>query len=340
MNDKRNRIFAFGAAATLAASAVGPVRADTPPPPVALVIANSNYAAFPKLSTCDLSSNLVAAVLSRAGFKVTRQTNVSNARLGTAIAALGDDAAATPDSRSLIYICSYAVSYSDRLFVLPAEVRLDRDSDVLSQGIVARLLMSSVAGPGSAAGLVLMDVSPPSGKAALDFTSMLRPSDTAHGGLIAASLPTTDAPGPAPLASAISETIGDGKLEVGALLASLAAQSVVRRSLLMSRPPVDPSWLIGAPAIETPPPPVAVAAPPPQAEPAVPAPVVVDTLAEPNAAERRRLQLSLGRLGYYRGRVDGLFATDTVAAIRKFQRDSNADPTGKLTVKQMEQLLQ
>ena len=351
---------------------IGSARAE--PPPAALVITNSAYSALPKLSTCDLSSNLVAAVLSRAGFKVTRQTNVSNARLGTAIATLGEDAASMPDSRSLIYICGYAVVYSDRLFLLPSEVRLERDSDVLSQGIVARLLMSSVAGPGSAAGLVLMDVAPPPGKAALEFSSMLRPADSAHGGLIAAALPSTDAPGPAPLASAVSETVGDGRLEIGALLTSLAAEPGVRRSLLTMRPPADPSWLIGAPVTEPPPapvvavaPPAPVAAPPiaappvaappvaapppaapPPAAPPVAAPAVtppaaapddVDTLAEPNPADRRRLQLSLSRLGYYHGRVDGLFATDTMAAIRQFQRDSNADPTGKLTVKQAEQLL-
>lgn len=323
--------------------------------PLALVISNSKYAALPLLPMCDLSANLVAAVLARAGFKVTRQSDLGNARLGTAIANLGEDTAAIPNSRSIIYICTYALSYADRLFLLPAEARLDRESDVLSGGIVARLLMSSVTGPGSQAGLVAMDVATPPGKVAPDFSSMLRPADAAHGGLIAASLSPTAALGPAPLASALSEVIGDGPLEIGSLLTTLSANYALRPSILAVRPPTDPSWLLGGPTVNAAAP--AIAAPPtaiplstttaptpPQvagsSPPSIPQPSADAGLAEPNPAERRRLQLALSRLGYYRGRVDGVFATDTALAIRQFQRDSNADPTGRLTVRQMEQLLQ
>ena len=293
---------------------------------------------------CDLSANLVSAVLSRAGFTVKRLSDLSNARLGTAIATLGENAAATPDSRSLIYVCSYAVSYADRLFLLPVEARTDRDTDVLTGGIVARLLMSSVAGPGSQAGLVLMDVATPAGKGALEFASMLRPADEAHGGLIAAALTPAAALGPAPLAAALSEAVGTGNLEIGPLLTTLATNPVVRRSILTVRPPADPSWLVGAPAAPPPPAPAPVVAPqavvasPPATIP-VPPPTST-ALADPNPAERRRLQLALSHLGYYRGRIDGVFALDTSLAIRQFQRDSNAEPTGKLTTRQMEQLLQ
>ena len=327
-------------------------------PTAALVISNSAYAAFPKLATCDMSANLVGAVLSRAGFKVVRQNNLSNARLGTAIAALGEDAAATPGSRALIYVCSYAVSYSDRLFIVPSEATLEREPDVLSQGIVARLLMSSVAGPGSAAGLVLMDVVAPPGKPALEFSSMLRASDASHGGLVAAGLSTIDTAGPAPLAAALAEAVGRGPVEVSALLTRFTAQPALKRALLTLRPPTDPSWLIGGPEIAptptaiAPPPPVAAAplVPIPIAPPAVVTPTLVTppapgaasgmALAEPNPAERRRVQLALSRLGYYRGRVDGVFAIDTANAIRQFQRESAVEPTGKLTIKQMDQLLQ
>ena len=340
-------------AAALLTSVITASTASAQTAPVALVISNSKYSALPSLPMCDLSANLVTAVLSRAGFKVTRKNDLNNARLGTAIAAVGDDAAATPDSRSVIYICTYALPYADRLFLLPAEARIERESDVLTGGIVARLLMSSVAGPGSQAGLVLMDVATPPGKNAPDFTSMLRPSDAAHGGLIAAKLSSTDPLGPAPLASALAESIGDGKIEIGSLLRTLSANPALRRSILTVRPPTEPSWLLGAPALEaaapvpaTGPEPIAAPtqAPPPAAPVSTPAPTPASNaesgLADPNPAERRRLQLVLSRLGYYRGRVDGVFATDTALAIRQFQRDSNAEPTGKLTTRQMEQLLQ
>ena len=310
--------------------------------PVALVIANTAYTAQPKLPACEMSANLVASVLSRAGFKVLRQTNSSNARLGTAVVSLGDDMAGAPGGRSLIYYCGYAVTYSDRLFLLPAEARLEREADVLSQGIVARLLMSSVAGPGSEAGLVMMDVAPPPGKGVLDFASMLRPADAAHGGLAAAGLPVAEGQGPAPMATALADMAAGGPLEVGAMLAGLRGQPGLARSLLAVRPPTAPSWLVGAPATA---PTEAPAAAAPTAIPA-PAPVVapaaaaVLALAVPNAAERRRLQLVLRQLGYFKGRITGTFGPDTLTAIRQFQRDSNAEPTGQLTARQAEQLLQ
>lgn len=327
--------------------------------PVALVVANTAYSALPKLPFCELSANLVASALSRAGFKVLRQTNASNAKLGTAIASLGDDKAAATGARSLIYFCGYAVTYSDRLFLLPIEARLEREADVLSQGIVARLLMSSVAGPGSDAGLVMMDVAPPPGKGALEFASMLRPGDATHGGLVAAALPVAESQGPTPMAVALADmadTAGGGTLEVGAMLAGMQSQQALGRSLFVARPPAELSWLIG-PAPEVPsaalvavpalPVPAPISAAPAPFTPAAVTPVpgsivsasTVSPLAEPNAAERRRVQLMLQKLGYFRGRITGRFGPDTVNAIRQLQRESDAETTGQLTVKQVEQLL-
>lgn len=315
--------------------------------PQALVIGNTEYAGFPRLGTCEVSATLVASVLSRAGFKVSRQSNPSNARLGAAIAALGEDASAAPGSRSLIYVCGYAVTYADRLFLVPTEARLEREADVLSQGIVARLLMSSVAGAGAGAGLVLMDVAPPPGRGTLDFASMLRSGDAAHGGLAAATVPTTDAQRPAPLAGALADLASPGSLELRAALQGIGAQPGIGRALLFARPPVEVSWLLGGPVPVAPVPvaeartaPVATPVPPiaPLAAPLA-APTAAPVPADPNPADRRRIQLALQRLGYFPGRVDGAFGPDTTAAIRQFQRDSNTETSGKLTASQVEQLL-
>jgi len=341
---RRSATVALAVSVALIGSAGHPAAAQAPSArsahavPVALVIANSNYMAQPKLPTCELSANLVASVLSRAGFKVLRQLNPSNARLGTAIDSLGEEMLASPGGRSLIYLCGYAVTYSDRLFLVPAEARLERDADVLSQGIVARLLMSSVAGPGSEAGLVMMDVASPPGKGALDFGSMLRPGDAAHGGLAAASLPATESQGPAPMASALADMAGR-PLEVGAMLAGLQGQPGLARSLLIVRPPTEPSWLMGGPPAAAEPQGTAPGTPAPPA-PAAPAAAPPSVPAEPNAAERRRIQLALRQLGYFNGRITGTFGPDTLAAIRQFQRDSNAEATARLTTRQVEQLLQ
>ena len=321
-------VLAVLAAASVAAGAQTPV-----PTPTALVISNASYGGLPKLPACEVSANLVAAVLSRAGFKVTRQANPSNARMGTAIATLGDDMAAVADSRSLIYICGYVSAFSDRLFLVPVEARLERDADVLSQGIVARLLMSSVAGPTGKAGLVLMDVTqPPGQKGPPSFDSMLRSGDAAHGGLAVAQLPPADTQAPAPLATALADMVADGRLDVAAELNELKSRATLARSILFVRPPTEPSWLLGSPLPAPEPRPAAAPAP-------AAAAAAVSTLADPNPAERRRVQLGLQRLGYYRGRITGTFAPDTIAAIKQFQKDSEAEQSGKLTTRQMDQLL-
>ena len=63
-------------------------------------------------------------------------------------------------------------------------------------------------------------------------------------------------------------------------------------------------------------------------------------MAVPNAGERRRIQLALRQLGYFRGQVTGAFGPDTLAAVRQFQKDYGAPVTGRLTVQQAEKLLQ
>ena len=325
-----------------AAAAQAQVPAQSPtPPPAALVISNSAYAALPKQPACELSANLVAATLGRAGFTVTRQSNPSNAKLGTAIAALGDAVVDQPGARTLIYFCGAVASTGDRLFLLPAEARLDRPTDVLSQGIVARLLMASAAAPASRAGLVLMDLAPAPGEVPpLPFDSMLRPADTAHGGLAAAALPAQDL-GPGPLAAALPDLVAGGSLELGTAMQALRSAPRLDRALLVLRPPAQPSWLLGGPPAPAPAPTqAAVATPAPEAKPAAPVPDAAPALAELNPAERRRVQLGLQRLGYYRGRVDGTFGPDTLAAIARFQKDSEEASTGKLTTRQAEQLLQ
>jgi hypothetical protein len=288
-----------------------------------------------------MSSRLVSAALTRAGFKVTELTDPSNARTGTAIAALGDEVAATPGSRSVIYVCGYVAPFADRLFVLPVEARLERPTDVLTQGIVARVLMSSVAAPSAGAGLVLMDLAPQPGTAAqISFGSMLRPSDNPHAALAAALLPSTGAIGPSPLAAAVSDMLHAGSLDLSRALTDLpTAISAARGQMLVSHAPDVPSWLTGGPT-PAPEPPAPTPAPLPLAgskvEPQRPAEVDPATL---NPAERRRVQLALQRLGYFHGRISGVFGGDTLAAIRHFQQESNVAATGKLTSEQVSQLL-
>jgi len=56
-------------------------------------------------------------------------------------------------------------------------------------------------------------------------------------------------------------------------------------------------------------------------------------------ADRRRVQTVLARLGYYDGRVDGVFGPDTRAAIRRFQHEIGAPMSGRLAADQATRLV-
>ncbi len=56
-------------------------------------------------------------------------------------------------------------------------------------------------------------------------------------------------------------------------------------------------------------------------------------------ADRRRVQIGLAKLGYYDGRIDGIFGPDSRAAIRRFQHELGADMTGRLTAEQASRLV-
>jgi peptidoglycan hydrolase-like protein with peptidoglycan-binding domain len=55
-------------------------------------------------------------------------------------------------------------------------------------------------------------------------------------------------------------------------------------------------------------------------------------------ADRRRVQSALVRLGYYDGKIDGVFGPDSRAAIRRYQHEIGAAMTGKLTAEQATRL--
>ena len=297
------------------------------------MIGNSGYAALPRLPVCELSAGLAAASLSRAGFRVSQLADPSNARMGAAIAALGDEAAANPGGRAVIYYCGHVAALGDRLFLLPVGARLERDADVLTSGIVARLLVSSVAAPDGAAGLALLDVGArPGADAAAPYAALARPGDPDHAAFAAAQLPPQGGTGPGPLASALADSLrGDGS--IGAMLSGLSDPSAaVRLRVLSASLPRAQSWLV--PQATS-----AAASPPVAASPAAAAPAPPPALATPSAADRRQLQLALQRLGYFKGRVSGAFGSDTLAAIRRYQSELGEEATGRLTQAQAVRLL-
>jgi peptidoglycan hydrolase-like protein with peptidoglycan-binding domain len=57
------------------------------------------------------------------------------------------------------------------------------------------------------------------------------------------------------------------------------------------------------------------------------------------AADRRLVQETLRRLGYYKGPIDAIFGPLTREAIRSFQRNIGAVPTGRLTAEEASRLV-
>ena len=151
-------------------------------------------------------------------------------------------------------------------------------------------------------------------------------------GLIAASRAKPPGP-PTPLATALVAGLKQPEVQVAVLLASVQQQIGTNRSVTLAaeRPPVTPGYL-AAPA----PPGPAVAVPPPAA-PMPAAAIPADQ--QMTTADRRRVQSALVRLGYYDGKVDGIFGPDSRAAIRRYQHELGAEMTGRLTAAQAERLV-
>lgn len=151
--------------ATIAIAAfAGPSVADDAlgqpaPARVALVIGNTAYTLAPALPACAASANLVADRLKAAGFDVDERLDATNGPMGAALIAFDRAVAIHPGTAAVVYFCGYAVNYQDRNFVLPVSAALNRPSDALTEGVVARALGAAGAGSVNVGpALVLLDL--------------------------------------------------------------------------------------------------------------------------------------------------------------------------------------
>src|SRR3954452_19259570 len=147
---------------------------------VALVIGNSAYRTLPALAACAGSASVVSAALKRAGFAVSELTDPSNGRMGAAIGQFGDALAQVPGAQAVVYVCGYAVGFDGRVFLLPSSARLERDTDVLTRGLIARFLGTTVTGADLRGGVVLLDTvaRPGAGSLAMQAVAGSGPADS------------------------------------------------------------------------------------------------------------------------------------------------------------------
>ncbi len=329
----RASLVALGAALLLASPAL-----HAAPAREALVIGNGTYSALAPLPACLLSAHAVAAALRALDFHVVEREDVSSGGADAAIGEFAAQVAAAPGAAAFIYSCGYATSFNDRPFLAPVSARIARAADVLAQGILAKSLIDVLARGGAGPSVVAFDVVPmPEAPAALHLDALAQAGLPDGLGLIAASqAKPPDAP--TPLAASLVANLKGPEVQVAALLDGVQQQVGANRSVTLAafRPPVAPGYLAGAP----PPPP-----PAPSPSATTPAPAVAGPAAALPADEqltdsdRRRVQIALVRLGYYDGRIDGVFGPDSRAAIRRYQHELGADMTGRLTAAQATRLV-
>jgi len=304
----------------------------------ALVIGNGTYQSLAPLPACLLSAHAVAAALHGAGFDVVEREDASSGATDAAIGEFAKHVADAPGTAAVIYICGYATSFNNRPFLLPVSAKIARPADVLTQGVLAKSVISALARGVIGASLAAIDVVPtPDAPASLGTDALTQGALPDGLGLIVASqakLPEA----PSQLATALAAALKAPQVQVGPVVTTLQQQAGA--AAVTVRQPVTPGYLVGSPPPPPSSPPPAPVAAAPAAPQATPAPVVtLPADDEMTDADRRTVQTALTKLGYYDGKVDGIFGPDTRAAIRRYQHELGADMTGKLSAAQASKLV-
>ncbi len=313
----------------------------------ALVIGNGMYTALPALPACLLSAHAVAAALRGAGFDVVEREDATTGGIDAAINQAGRDLAGNPGGPAFVYVCGFATAFNDRAFLLPSSANITRPADVLTQGVLVKSLLGMLARNGNRSAVLALDVVPAPGAPAALGLDANAPGDLPDGlGYIAVSQ-ATPADAATPLAASLGANLKPPTVQIAPMLAAVQQQLAGNKaaSIVALRAPPAAAYLVGPPA---PPPPAPSAAPPVVAPaPSAAPPVAAAAATQPalpaeaamTAADRRGVQTVLVRLGYYDGRVDGVFGPDTRAAIRRFQHEIGEAMTGRLTAKQATRLV-
>ena len=208
----------------------------------ALVIGEASYTAFPALPGCAVSAHAVASALRGLGFSVDEQVDASSGALYAAIGRL------TADNPVFVYVCSYVSGFEDRPFVLPVSAGISRPADVLTQGLLAKTLLSAAASS-KPAGMLAIDAVPmPGGPSVLPLDALLQPAPPETLGYIASA---TRSPGstPTPLAAALVEMLRGPAVESVKVLAAVQQQLATQSTVSVAALHVPPAgvFLAGAP---------------------------------------------------------------------------------------------
>jgi len=153
---RRGSILATVLAGALAAlSLTGEARAEAR---VALVVGNSTYVHAPWLANPANDARLMAETLSRLGFAVTLETDVTQAALRRALASFTDAvAAAGGDSIAFFYYAGHGVQLEGRNYLVPVDAEVGNARDVVLGSVSASDLLQTLELAGGNANVVILD---------------------------------------------------------------------------------------------------------------------------------------------------------------------------------------
>ena len=336
--------------------------AQSQPLRTALIISNSQYADLPPLPRCTTSAALVRDSLKAKGFEVVERSDVRRGEFDAAIGALAKRTAAAPPSVAVLYYCGYAREFNGRPFLLPAAANITRDNDVLTQGLIAKSLVDSLARVGDSSGVVVVDAFQPPDTPG---TGLAKLGEQIQPGSFAVIGANNDAaaPGPTATAQALRGQLTGEEVSLEKFVAGMRAElgKGGANAAFFVAASGRPAFLVGGkppPAPAAPPPPPVAASPPAPAPAPTAPPTPAPTPSPPAAApappppqqvmvdedrmsdqDRRQVQVMLATLGYYSGRIDATFGPETRAAIRRYQFEIKAEMTGRLTAEQATKLV-
>ena len=128
---------------------------------VALVIGNAAYPKGPlRISLAD--GGLVAEALTSVGFEIVEGADVNQTDLRRLFRDfLAKVQAGGPDTIAVIYYSGYALQFEGDNYLIPADARLDRDSDIPIEGVRLFDLMRPLADAPGVAKVVILDATRP-----------------------------------------------------------------------------------------------------------------------------------------------------------------------------------
>lgn len=322
--------------------------AHSAPTGVALVIGNGRYSTLSPLPACTVSSRSVSSTLRQLGFAVTERQDVSTGQLEAGIDAFQSAVEASPDVPTVVYFCGYAAGFNNRAFLLSVSASIQQPSDTMTQGMLAKALVDSVARSGHGPALVVLDVfQPGTSLDPLGLATLDRADLPATIGLLGVTEANDDTGGLTPLATALVPVLQGAAAEITQIPDQVTRRLSTTSTVTISLHRDAAAPVAAAQSAPVEPPPVVAAEPiaPPSSLPAStlgsrPREIAAEVSDETqmNDVDRRTIQAALGRLGYYSGRIDGAFGAETRAAIRRLQFELRAPMTGIISGDQMHKL--